>query len=134
MKIFTSFVSPRRFQMFCDNNILPLIIIRSIRNSTLLGDYEGSAIHLPELAPSTELFRARRDKIIDIEEYRKRYATEMSSINLDSILSKIEYLCSLCNTEKAVLLGYGEDDSICHRSVLRDLLGHGITEFVDEWK
>jgi uncharacterized protein YeaO (DUF488 family) len=136
IKIYTSFVSPITLKEFCDNNILPIIIVRNIKNSELIGKFNGTAIHFRDLSPSSELFRSKRDGLISQEEFAKEYAIEISQINIPEILDKIEYLANLSNTDKVVLLGYGTDDSRCHRSVLREILNktglleHKVTEAV----
>lgn len=136
MKIYTSFVSPITLKLFCDNNILPIFIIRSIKNSDLIGKFEGSAIHFKELSPSSELFRQKRDGVIDQTEFEKRYAIEISNTDIPKIIEKIKYLANLSNTDKVVLLGYGSNNLICHRHVLSDifnesgLLDEKITEII----
>ncbi len=136
LKIHTSFVSPITFQYFLDNDILPIFIIRNIGGSDVIGKYEGTAIHKPILAPSSLLFREKRDGIISAAEFEKRYAIEMSTVDLQAVLKDIEYLAGLANTDRVVLLGYGANEKTCHRSVLArildasGLLEHKITELI----
>lgn len=136
MKIYTSFVSPITLKEYCDQNILPIFIIRSIKNSDLIGKFDGTAIHFRDLAPTSELFRLKRDGEISKEEFEKRYVIELSQVDLPSIVKKLEFLANLSNTDKVVLLGYGSDKENCHRHVLADvlnksgLLEHDITELV----
>lgn len=122
LKIYTSFVSPITFKSICDSNILPIFIIKSIKNSSLIGGFEGTAIHFKQLAPSTDLFRQKRDGSIDFSEFSKRYIIEMSQVNLPEVLETISYLTDLCNTDKVVLLSYGSDPTKCHRSLLGEIL------------
>lgn len=122
IKVYTSFVSPVTFKIFCDNNILPIFIIRNIKNSNLIGKFDGSAIHFKTLAPSNELFRKRRDGIIDFVDFSKEYAIEMSQVNFSEVIREIEYLAELSNTDRVVLLGYGSDYTNCHRSILSGIL------------
>lgn len=136
LKIYTSFVSPITLKEFCDKNILPIFIIRSIKNSNLIGKFDGTAIHFRDLAPSSELFRRRRDGFIGFDEFSKEYIIEISQINIPEILDKLEYLANLSNTDKVVLMGYGTDSTKCHRSVLSEILNksglleHKVTEIV----
>ena len=71
LKIYTSFVSPLTLPMFTENGLLPIFIIRNISNSKLIGKYSRTKVHCKFLAPSTELFRLRRDNKITNEEYQK---------------------------------------------------------------
>ena len=123
MKVFTSFVTPGRIKECCDNNILPIIILRSIRNSSVLANFSDTPIHFKELAPSNGLYRLIRDKKIDFEEYSREYRKELSAPTLlSSSLDKLKILMELCNTDSAVFLAYGSDDKISHRSILRDII------------
>lgn len=122
LRIVTSYVSPLNLKIFPENGYLPIFIIRSIHNSNLIGKYSGTVVHMKELSPSSELFRAKRDGLIDREEFVKRYIIEMSNINLLDMVNKFNYLASLSGAKGVVLMGYNSDDRECHRSVLRDLL------------
>lgn len=122
LRIVTSYVSPLNLKIFPENGYLPIFIIRSIHNSSLIGKYSGTVVHMKELSPSSELFRAKRDGLIDREEFVKRYIIEMSNINLLDMVNKFNYLASLSGAKGVVLMGYNSDDRECHRSVLKDLL------------
>lgn len=122
LRIVTSYVSPLNLKIFPENGYLPIFIIRSIHNSSLIGKYSGTVVHMKELSPSSELFRAKKDGLIDREEFVKRYIIEMSNINLLDMVNKFNYLASLSGAKGVVLMGYNSDDRECHRSVLRDLL------------
>lgn len=122
LRIYTSFVSPLTLPQFTASDYLPIFIIRNIGNSVLIGKYSGTKIHCRELAPSTELFRLRRDKFITNEEYQKRYAKEIFEVDLEKIIKDWELLVECSGARGIILLGYGSDDSLCHRSTLRDIL------------
>lgn len=123
MKLFTSFVTPNRIQECCDKNILPIIILRNIRNSSVLANFSDTPIHFKELAPSNNLYRLMRDKKIDFEEYSNEYKRELSAPTLlSSSLEKLKFMMELCNVDSAVFLAYGSDDKISHRSILRDFI------------
>jgi len=137
IKIHTSFVSPVTLDLFIRNNYLPIFIIRSIGNSELIGRFSGTAVHFKQLSPSAELFRAKRDLMIDFTEFSKRYIIELSSnIDFQEIIEKLEYLANLSNARGVVLLGYGSDNTKCHRSILAELfnssgyLENKVTEFI----
>lgn len=136
LQVKTSFVSPVTLKLFTENGYLPIFILRNISNSELIGKYSGTAVHFKELSPSTELFRSKRDGIIDFTEYIKRYIIEMSSVNFVSIIDRLNYLADLSKARGVVLLGYGSDDKKCHRSILSnlinsmDLLNSRITEII----
>lgn len=122
LKINTSFVSPITLKMFIEHNYLPIFILRNISNSNLIGKYSNTSIHLKDLAPSNELFREKRDMIIDFNEFTKRYIIEISHVDFSQLISKLENLAKVSGAERIVLLGYGSDNTICYRSILAGLL------------
>lgn len=130
LKINTSFVSPATLERFRSNNILPIFIVRNIENSELIGQYSGSPVHLKELSPSNELFRKKRDKALNIDEFKKLYAIEITErVDLKRIIDKLESLVELSGARSVVILGYGSDYDSCHRSVLAKILnGSGLLE------
>ena len=75
----------------------------------------------PELAPSAELLRTGRDGAISWEQFARRYRSEMNKperkhlIPLFAALSKVTTLSVGC---------YCQDETRCHRSVLRELLAN----------
>ena len=134
LKIYTSFVSPITFKMFLDKNILPIFMIRSIWNSSLIGKYEGTCIHFKDLAPSTDLYRSIRDRKISEGEFMGKFAEElMERIEPKKILERIEYLASLCETQEAVLLGFGTKDPLRQREIVAKILGDDIEEWDYGW-
>lgn len=123
VKIQTSFVSPVTLDYFKKNNILPVFIIRNIKNSELIGKWSNTAVHFRDFAPSNELFRSRRDGQIDIDSYKKQYALEITErTNLQTFINTLESLVELSGAKSVVLLSYGSDYNSCHRSVLGMIL------------
>ncbi len=82
-------------------------------------DVDEYDVRLPELAPSSELLKKFKDGAISWDRFVQRYRSEMNKperkylIPLFAALSKVTDLSVGC---------YCEDESRCHRSVLRDLL------------
>lgn len=129
LKIYTSYVSPANLQLIVEKNLLPIFIIRSIHNSQLIGKYSDSSIHFKILAPSDQLFRDRRDGKISDLEFKKGYIVEMSRVNFQEVIRRIDYLASLCGASGVVLMGYGQQYDTCHRKTLSELLnGSGLLE------
>lgn len=124
LRIYTSFVSPVTLKNFTEKNLLPVFIIRSIINSTLIGAYSDSPIHFKELSPSTDLFRSRRDNKITQDEYQKKYALEITVLDLKEEVRKLELLKQLSGASGIVLLGYGSSYDQCHRKVLSEILNN----------
>ncbi len=124
LNLYTSFVSPMTLDEIVKAEMLPVFIIRSIHNSQLIGKYSDTAIHFKQLAPSTELYRDRRDGVISLLDFQKRYVIEMSEINFQDIVKRLDYLASLCSASGVVLMGYGEDINLCHRKILSELLNN----------
>lgn len=122
LKIYTGFVSPLTVPEVISNNILPIFIIRQIKGSEIIGQYDGTCLHFPELSPSFDLFRSIRDGLIGREEFEKKYIIEISQINLFDIIKRLEYLAEVSNAKAVILMGYGSDRKKCHRSVLGNLI------------
>jgi len=123
LKIYTSYVSPKNLIDIIKNNLLPIFIIRNIKNSKIIGKYSDTAIHFKNLAPSDELYQNRRDRKITREEYEKKYIIELSEqSNFQNIIKKLEQLVKLCHADGVVILDYGSDNKESHRNILSDIL------------
>lgn len=121
--IYTSYVSEENLEIIVKElNLLPIFILRSIRNSELIGKYSGTAIHLRNLAPTSPLYQAYRDGLIDFTEYSKRFIIELSDIKLYEVIEKLESLCDISEASGAVLMGYGDDPNTSHRKIISDLI------------
>lgn len=137
LKVRTSFVTQGNLDSLIKAEWLPLFIIRNIQNSTLIGNYDGTPVHLYWLAPHPELYHQWRDGEITFDEYADIYADDiMSSVRFPSLLERLEILRSTACAKGVVLMGYGEDVNSCHRGVLAKmlndskLLAHPIKEFI----
>ena len=123
--VYTSYITPENLEYVVkDLNMLPIFILRSIRNSELIGKYTGSAIHFMNLSPSSLVFQAYRDGLIGLEEYKKRYLIEISNLKMYEIVGKFESLCNISEANGIVLFAYGEDPNLSHRSVLSELINN----------
>ena len=135
IEISTSYVSPYTLNYFIKNNILPIFILRSIHNSELIGKYSDSAVHFKDLSPSNELFQARRDRKIEIEEYKQKYLDEIGHIDLHQTLRRFINLREISGATGIVLMSYGGNPIGCHRTFLAEylnnsgLLKNKITEY-----
>lgn len=122
LKIYTSYVSPLTLDLFTGNGLLPIFIIRNIGRNKLISKYAGTPIHMPILAPSNELFRGWRDRQVTNDEYMRGYALEMAQVDMESVLRDIEALADISGARGVVFLGYGSDKTMCHRSILSEIL------------
>lgn len=123
LNIYTSFVTKENLVTVIENfNMLPIFILRSIRNSELIGEYSGSAIHFRNLSPTSPLYQAWRDGLIDFNEYKKRFLIELSEIKLYEVIKKFENLCDISEASGVVLFAYGEDPELSHRKILSDFI------------
>ncbi len=80
-------------------------------------------VWLPDLAPSEALRKlgvAARDDAARWRSFARRYRAEMSRPEARRLL---DLLAALSRTASFSVGGYCEDESRCHRSVLRELLG-----------
>lgn len=129
LKIYTSYVSPMTLRAIVDNNLLPVFVIRSIYNSQLIGRWSDTAIHFKNLAPSDKLFQSRRDGLITELEFKKYYVIEMSRVNFQETIKKLDNLAQLSGANGVVLMGYSSSYESCHRKLLSELLnGSGLLE------
>jgi len=135
MNIFTSFASEDNLRLIIENNYLPIIILRNIRNSKCLNKYSDTCIHFRELSPSTELFQSYKNNEIDVEEYHYRYILELldRNLNTQSIYKEFIFLNNLVSAKGLILLGYEEDPHLCHRSALAEFLGRLWNCTILEW-
>src|SRR5574344_517754 len=93
IKVYTSFVTPITLKEIINKELLPIFIIRNIKDSKLIGDYSDTPIHMKELSPSTELFRKKRDGLITEKEFNKEYALDViENVNLEKLLNRIVLL------------------------------------------
>ena len=122
IQITTSFVAPYTLKYFIKKEILPIFILRSIRNSDLIGKYSDSAVHFKDLSPSNELFQARRDRKIEIEEYKQRYLEEIKHIDLNQVLHRLTNLQEISGAQGIVLMSYGGNPIGSHRTFLSEYL------------
>lgn len=122
LMVYTSFVSPVTLRTFIEKELLPIPIIRHISNSKVIGKYSDTPIHFRDLAPSGDLFRRVRDKVITRDEFNREYVMEICSLDLEDIIWRLEKLTEISGAKGVVLLGYGTKPELCHRSVLRQIL------------
>lgn len=121
--VHTSFVSPWTWKhLVSEGNYLPIIVVRNIRNSSVIGHLNDTAVHFRELSPSNELYRLKRDGIIDLVEFQKRYLIELSNVSLNSVIERFNQLFNVSGAKGIVIFGYGSDKNLCHRSTLASLL------------
>ena len=129
LNIYTSYVSPTTLRAIVDKNLLPIFIVRSIYNSQLIGRWSDTAIHFKILAPSDKLYQNKRDGKISELDFKKYYVIEMSKINFQDIIKKLDNLANLSGANGVVLMGYGSSYDSCHRKLLSELLnGSGLLE------
>lgn len=120
--LYTSYVTKENISEAVSRGLLPIFILRNIRNSEVCGKWSGSAIHFYSLAPSDDLYQRWRDGKIGLEDYKKNYAIEVSNVKFQDIIERLGYLCEICNASGAVLMGYGESYENSHRSTLAEIL------------
>ena len=121
--VHTSFISPWTWKnLVSEGNYLPILAIRNIKHSEVIGHLNDTAVHFKELAPSNELFRAKRNGEIDIVEFQKRYLIELSGVSFNKIVDKMIQLYNVSGAKGLIIFGYGSNDEVCHRSVLASLL------------
>lgn len=136
-KVYTSFISPWTWKhLVSEENYLPIIAVRNIKNSSLIGHLSDTAVHFKELSPSNSLYQAKRDGEIDLVNFHKRYLIELSGISVESIVEKFNQLFNISGAKGLIIFGYGSDDKSCHRSTLSSMLNmsglfkENITELV----
>jgi uncharacterized protein YeaO (DUF488 family) len=126
LKYWTSYVSPATMEAIPKNSILPIFVIRTISNSSLIGKYSGTSVHVKELAPSYDLFKSYKyDKLITREEFEKKYLIELSQTNVLKIMERITGMANSCGAIGVAFMGYGKYDED-YRDILATFLnGYG---------
>ena len=124
LTVYTSYVSEENLMTVIKKmNMLPIFILRSIKNSELISTYSGTSIHFRNLSPSSPLFQAYRDGFIDFTEYTKRFLIELSeNVKLYEVINRLESLCRISEACGVVLFAYGQDPKTSHRSILSDFI------------
>lgn len=123
IKIYTSYVSDSNFKRCQELGLIPVVIMKKIYNSPVIGHLSDTALHETTLAPDNELLRKFKNNEIDVTDYQKQVAIELSAVNLKPLIMKWERLLSICDGAKGiVLLSYDLDYSISHRKVVSALL------------
>lgn len=123
LKIRTSYVSAGNLEALIAEDWLPVFIIRNIKNSSLIGKWHGTPVHLFWLAPHPEIFHLYRDGKIDFDEYADIYADDiMSSVKFPRLIETLEILRNTSGAKGIVFMGYGQDLEKCHRKILAQLL------------
>jgi uncharacterized protein YeaO (DUF488 family) len=76
-------------------------------------------VWLPILAPSQELLAQRRAGTLSTAAFLRRYRREMAAIDVRQVISLV---ATMARTTPLSVGCYCEDESICHRSVLGELI------------
>ena len=122
IRIYTSYITAKNLQILKDNNILPIFVVRYVDNNPIIKQFANSPIHFKQLAPSDELISKARFKKINREDFTKQYCLELSNINFENVIKKLESLINQSNAIGVALLGYKADKDECHRSILSSVL------------
>ncbi len=122
LTVWTSFATSDVLNYFKNKEILPIFIARTIKESQLIGQWQGSAVHFGQLAPSPVLLREWKYQGIGDTEFEKKYFSELGTLDLESIITKMVILKKACQAKGLVLIGYGADALKDHRSFLSRFL------------
>ena len=125
IKVYTSYITEHNLAKAIENNLLPVFILRCIGKSELTYKWAGSSLHFKHLAPSQELFWNLRDGKIDYLTFSKLFLIELSKVNLQDTVERLDYLSGLCNANGVVLFGAGENPEESHRTLISDVLWRG---------
>ena len=121
LQIYTSYLSSENIERIVSNNLLPVFILRYIRNIKCVSGWYGTPLHVPELSPSNELFWEYRDGKIDQKEYTKKFLIEICEVNFHKLIKKFEFLADSCSADGVVLCAIGNKET-SHRTIVSDIL------------
>jgi len=122
LKIYTSFINRENIEKIVERELLPIFIVRSIGKFDYLEKWSNTPLHFRELSPSYELYWLWRDGKIDYELFCKRFIIELSSLDFQDIVLRLENLAKASNARGVVLLGIGENKDNSHRTIISDIL------------
>lgn len=123
IKIYTSYVTENNFNRCRDLGLIPIIIMRKIYNSPVVGHLSDTVFHVKDLAPSDELLWKFKNKEIDVAEYQKRLALDFVNVDFDRLIHRWEDLLNVFDgTTGIVLMSYDLNYNISHRKVVSSLL------------
>lgn len=130
LEIFTSYIDSPNIERIKQKNLLPIFIIRSMGRLDYIEKWAGTPLHFRELSPSKELFKEYRESVIDQETFFKRFVIELSDVDFQSVILRLENLVESSGADGIVLCGLGEDPNNSHRSIVSDILWRtGYLEF-----
>lgn len=119
----TGRITNRNMATYASHGYIPIFICRYM--NPMVKIYEGSVLHFPELSPSPKLLWDIKEGRITWDEYKVRYADEMSKIDLASSMSRIYDLVKMnpeVQAKGAILLCYCRDYLNCHRSLMASMI------------
>lgn len=133
LPISTSYITDSTFTGRIKLDLLPILCIKSIYKSEVIGKYSGTCIHFPDLAPSYHLTRDLNTGAIERSDFEKRYLMEIKDVNIPEFVRRIEYLGNISGARGIIIYGYGKDTNRCHRTTLANILTSlGYRETINE--
>lgn len=91
--------------------------------------FTDNCLGLAEVYPDWALIRGLKEQFITEEQYTQAYLKQLSYLNPQEILAKIESYAKMQNYDKAVLPCYESSEKFCHRHILAEWLNAGIREW-----
>ena len=122
LEIYTSFIGVDNIERIKSKNLLPIFIIRSMGRLEFIERWAGTPLHFRELAPSKELFREYKMGLMDNETFFKKFIIELSEVDFQNVILRLENLVESSGADGVVLCGMGEDPEKSHRSIVSDIL------------
>lgn len=119
----TGRITNQNLNAYANHGYIPIFICRFM--NPMVKMYEGTELHFPELSPSPKLLWDIKEGRITWDEYKVRYADEMSKVDLVSSMNRMYNLVKRnpeVNAQGAVLLCYCRDNERCHRSLIASML------------
>ena len=112
VKLYSSHLDKLKLRKAISENLLPVFLIRSIWKIGYIAQWSETPIHLKELSPSNELFWDYRDEIITEIEYQKKLLIELSNLDLQEIILRLENLKNISGASGVILFGKSGEDLI----------------------
>lgn len=100
----TSHVTRENILKIPDLDLLPIFLDVDLRSNNSTRGYQGTAIHFPNLSPSTYIYSKFHGGFIGETEFKAEYFIELLGKDIDSILNRLNFLKDLSNAVGIVLL------------------------------
>jgi len=124
MKVYTSYY--KKFEMMSQYKVMNMVPVRISTSEPSWFPYETEK--LPVLYPGWDLVKGIKEGTLTSEQYADIYKERLSRVSRECIWKRLEEFSKQNSNNDIVLLCYEKLPDFCHRHIVAEWLGEGITE------